>query len=764
MLTADNYQDIGLEKYPEFQATADGFGVPNLPAKINLVDQNDPSAVKGSYTVSWSVDPPEATDVPGYEFQEKDTGTGTDWYYMLLNDFTFEIDLRGLSDSGEVSLENRQLVQSILKNFWLERSNGKGAAEDFPIDNFDFQVNNDNTIAVTIKGLWAYAMDDGAPFSYSVIEKSGDGKLTDTDLGDWPALDEEDYLQINYKAGEGDTVNDRVTNGGALQLIRSGVTSYSAEKVWMDEWDNMAEPQERPEPTFTLYRYTMNADDTMAGQPAPVLEDLNGAHVGAGELVKAEDGQSWKVVFRDTAGNDCRFPKYDPDGRRYIYGAKEDALSEYEQIFGRVGADGNVEEGTDTGPNGNLRPEGDAYLYQDGVLTNRKKNTVTVPVTKTWDAKAYQSQFDDVAVEVTLQVQQADGTWKNYLDPNGEPVVRYLDDFYAEKLTDTDSASVPQYDQNGKPYTYRWRETAVYADDEKINPENRIPIIDDRFTLNNAEYTVEYKENGNIINRVTDTLDYVVEKQWADGTLKTDVTINIYRALANEGYDFTKPYVTFTVDKDGGLASQEPTNIVIKKEVPQEGSWRYTIQNLPRFDQQGRPYQYLLLEENGFPVYETTVDENGNYKTVVINGEGGDSIPILVQKDWVDDNDAGHREPVTLTIYSRETDLPIKVGGKDFTVTLGEVTADDPASSASNLWHEVVRVPIVDKNDDGVKDSGDILDINDLYVVETRVGSNQVDHHLQEYSYQALYINQEGDNGEIFDVSTANHRYQELFP
>ena len=102
-------------------------------------------------------------------------------------------------------------------------------------------------------------------------------------------------------------------------------------------------------------------------------------------------------------------------------------------------------------------------------------------------------------------------------------------------------------------------------------------------------------------------------------------------------------------------------------------AWKALLQNLPEYDEEGRRYEYLILEENGNPTYETSIDSStGDYTTIVTNGPGG-SHRILVQKNWVDDSDAAHREPVEVTVYSKEGDQAITF------VTLGESQEDgDP--------------------------------------------------------------------------------------
>ena len=193
------------------------------------------------------------------------------------------------------------------------------------------------------------------------------------------------------------------------------------------------------------------------------------------------------------------------------------------------------------------------------------------------------------------------------------------------------------------------------------------------------------------------------------------------------------------VEDDGVTVTQDTLDSEAKP-------WYATVNNLPRFDENGRPYEYILLEAGGFPSYTTKRDPAGDYVTTVLNGGPGEAIPILVRKVWLDDGDDLHRDPVTFTVYStKNNNQPIKQNGADLTVTLRD-----------GLWHQVVMVPV----EEGVT-------VDDLYVVETSVGSEDVKHYLEEGSFnkEALYGTEGKPGGvgadeQVFDVTTEHHRYQ----
>lgn len=245
------------------------------------------------------------------------------------------------------------------------------------------------------------------------------------------------------------------------------------------------------------------------------------------------------------------------------------------------------------------------------------------------------------------------------------------------------SASAPKYDNQGRELEYRWVESAVYQGENETN------LLDNNsFTLSgggsrgDAKYRVTDVENGNtteITNAVSNQIDYTVEKKWKSGAQEGPVTFALYRTIGEQSLTETCKVLTFTMDAGGTVNvdfTKENAFIdAIDGEISIQFSeaWKALLQNLPEYDEEGRRYEYLILEENGNPTYETSIDSStGDYTTIVTNGPGG-SHRILVQKNWVDDSDAAHREPVEVTVYSKEGDQAITF------VTLGESQEDgDP--------------------------------------------------------------------------------------
>ena len=409
--------------------------------------------------------------------------------------------------------------------------------------------------------------------------------------------------------------------------------------------------------------------------------------------------------------------------REYLTG---EHAGDYTQVFGAVGEDGGVTDiiwalDEDSGTLKKLTSEdadfaretNNTYLYNGGTLSNKLSGTVTVNATKIWKAAAFQSALEDVRVELTLQARPvgSEDPWED-TEITETLGTEETGKFTAENLGGLSvSASAPKYDNQGRELEYRWVESAVYQGENKTN------LLDNNsFTLSgggsrgDAKYRVTDVENGNtteITNAVSNQIDYTVEKKWESGVQEGPVTFALYRTIGEQSLTETCKVLTFTMDAGGTV------NVDFTKEnafidaidgeisIQVSEAWKALLQNLPEYDEEGRRYEYLILEENGNPTYETSIDSStGDYTTIVTNGPGG-SHRILVQKNWVDDSDAAHREPVEVTVYSKEGDQAITF------VTLGESQEDgDP------IWYAWAGI-------------GELTP-DQVYIRETKIGATAV--------------------------------------
>ena len=342
--------------------------------------------------------------------------------------------------------------------------------------------------------------------------------------------------------------------------------------------------------------------------------------------------------------------------------------------------------------------------------------------------------------------------------------------------------------------------------------------------------TVEYKseseyDNNNTIitNKIADTIEYAIEKVWKDknGTVTEwpeqapeNVTMNIYRLPSGSSMTDLQagdPYVSVTISKSGEPTledyeddtTSEPSDkdgITLVKEgdtshftEDSEGTtahsdpnpndsdntgnsgWDAIIQGLPKYDENGNLYTYILVEGDAgeyHPDYQTKYYPDGCYSTIVTNGEGGGQR-IMVEKVWMDGGDDLHREPVTLEVRARK-DITIPDGENTNTGSTQPRYAKDSVISVDQEeltltrddgWYGYITLPT------GV-------DPDKVYVVEVEVGevegdeTGKVTHSLgadaaegaTAESFENLYGTEE--NGEVTGgegygrVETSHHRYE----
>lgn len=875
--------------------TVDGQN--GLPTELEERDAN--GNVDGRYTVSWSLEPPDTIPGGDYTLQDIEDPSSVDgvehagWYFVRLQDFTVTLDVQ----QGIARELNDTEVQALLKNFsfhWdYDGMPDDAINQNTLADMLENGLNASYTDGeITISGLWEYSIN-GTPITYYLTETADDGETSDTadgrlSGGELPEsltgkndpLDEDDWYNILYNntsIPNTGHVTTAVYNGGTLTLVRGGETTYTATKVWMDSYEQNPEDStvRRPDVTFTLYRYLrsegIHTASNYAGEDgAPVevilvwVEDAAGDggdptdgtdDIGSGETTGGEDATEpaeghWeiRVVYADSTSDPKELavlPQYDgQSGSEWIYVVRETLdgtnAGQYEQQFGTVTWDDESDEWVveeDDLADWGAERAGNPYLYNGDKLTNLQSNTVSANATKVWKAANFQSGFDNVAVELTLQVHEAgqENGWRDCTDESGDKITRYLYDFSAVKLTDTltDRLAMPQYSGNGdrtQELEYRWLETAVYTGvtgDTRKDVTNAIEnnaqgITKYPVTYGNTSetssctsdaptgtltveeygrsYAVSY-DGETITNSVQDTVSYEVIKEWHGDSLeeaidagKQKITLQIFRAVTGQAFNYNDPYLVFTMDgTDGKTLAAIQTNplpddaedVQVSWGIPGYGpenseytEWPITVTGLPAYDADGQAYEYILLEltdGNVSAVYENRPTDTADYRTAVINGEGSGGFNLLVRKTWLDNSDTPHREPVTFTLYNKTTGEPIQRKNSD------ETTSDYTITLGPNIWSSVVWIGTGDmvlESSDLPPDST-ILDADDVYLVETSVGKvdettgqGKVNHHLSteadgKIPYEKLYGTDgnlgddgRGDEDKIFDVTTQYHRYQ----
>lgn len=618
------------------------------------------------------------------------------------------------------------------------------------------------------------------------------GYLTGEDADDYLVATYDNTHAVNHSK---DT--DAVYPGGTLNLRLTGETTFEASKVWLDyeTWDKGE--VDRPDLTFELWRYR---EDSTYSQAAPVKNDSGNVikiDLPSTESNKVEPEEEILLQVLDADGkNLAALEKYDADGYRYIYFLKETVVSggdTYDRVFGKVERElgqGDVKITDDALPTEHAeiyagkdeRLSDDNCLYNEGVLSNQLAGTQTVELTKEWNAAAYQGYMKDVSVEFTLQVQYlySDQDKDKWYTAYPE-VTRKQENITEENMAYWHtSATVPTVGPLGRDVAYRWVETAVYQDEEDVTTERDKFGAVKSFTLEQGGKKVTYTSeatvdpdtgNTTIENSIADTINYDVTKIWKDGTKSEKVTFNLYRMPSGSALtETTEPYLTFTLDEDEAKITTDPVpedyHGVIGVDAEIEGSveaynneeniesweddwmktWHTVINDLPRYDENGREYEYLLLEVNEddayFPIYETTRDsETGDYFTKVINPPPGEGQRIMVRKEWSDDSDSAHRGDVVINVY-------VEGDEESADTQLGTVTLEN------GVWTEEVGINLPE---------GKTLD--DVYILETSVDGASVP--LQPYTFgngtPSYDTPRAPATTDVYQYQTKHHRYEATY-
>lgn len=782
-LTEDNMARLGLEGIPQPTISRQGgvwrLGWQNsLPGKVSYSD----SAGTGSTLirdVNWrvvfnrapesyamvEVTPENAGD---YSSVKDQYGT----HYVLETALTFTARIY----QGNSEYEIEDIREAFLDQFYLDASYTGDRHRYFRLDsvreNGYYQPaehpNDPGLISVTITDLWRYNLDN-TRINYSIREGTPEDDI-DYRLTGVNGLDEGDYFSVSYDNSAVPSFSSEVTavhSGGLLKLTLAGTIEYHATKVWLDDGET-----ERPTVTMELWRYRSGHSYATASwvrnaDGNPYVLDLN-------SISPNLDG-TYSIDFADN------LPKYDPEGYRYRYVVREylsgTNADRYEQVFGVVTSDGSI---TDTLPEYAPRDINDTFLYNGGTLSNRLKGTVPVAVTKDWKAAAFQSEFDDVMVELRLQSRKKghDAEWEDT-----EYTYRMFG-FLAENLTATHIGNYPQYDEWGYELEYRWVEEAVWqggtAENGTYTGGQKVPSLlnpdgSRSFILRQNGREITYKSNRDaaggdenrtvITNSIANVIDYDVIKEfstpWNAQDYADSYTFALFRATSGTEL---KLYATFTIDKD---AENGPPEITIYTEsgsgispeqfgeldecaaylssniksagdgsglsIEQVDEWHVIIHGLPEFDADGQQYEYFLLEADGSPAnIITDRDDDGSYASVVTNGPGSGNI-ILVRKEWVDESDSQHRLPVEIAIYDKDTNEPI----------------GEPIILGTNTWH--VLVGIGNNEPDNV------------YILETRVGETEVENAMGADG-KPIPPTYEGDGTETaVRFSTQHHDYEATY-
>ena len=770
--------------------------LPNaLPTKAKLTGDG----VSGNQTVNlnWSINPCEIsepnyglTEVTDENISEHPGATIPGWYYTVKMNYSMKVQIR----RGNTRMYG--IYKKILDSydFYWETGIKKpdGSGEDInkgslPLNSdrlpdvtwtFDYET-VPGTAEFSMKGLLRYNLD-GSEITYKIEhnkEKMPQRAIEDLfaveDGGVKPPSDIEETnllpggdrlqetIENNAVSNHGEAT-DAVYSGGTLILTLTGERGYTAEKEWFDIADN----SDRPKVDFYLWRVT----DTVTGNPgdstdvsllyqtAAAVKDKNGK-TAVFTIPAKSVGQRHTIdfsgLFEKQEGKDGYLPKYDSHGYPYRYLTREymegASAQHYKVVYGKL--DMSTGEFNDVLPAWEVRDKNDNSIYDRGTVSNVLTGTTFVSVEKIWNAMAFQSELYDVKVEFSLQkrLKGTEETWESTGD------TKILENFIAEKLTQSFTKEMPRYDKYGREMEYRWKETAVYQGDSK---ENRLDIETGKITLHQKGMEVIYtsssimeEKNGIFVttvkNNLEDKTEYRVTKTWRDGLSPEPISLWMYR-FEHEDKKIrlvTKGNNPFIMD---GEPDEAPLELYIEGKpdeivgyVQETTPWYGEFRDIDLYSKEGHPYEYMVMEEKGkWQAFYNDITDNDGIKHMNIEnvpippvGPEGD-YKIYLKKIWRDDGDAQHRETVVYTIYQRKQE-------GDY-----EKIKECKISAKDNWWVEITGMPAN-------------VPQNELLILETQVGEHKIIYTQEDK--EKIYKVQHGASGAstpYIKYNTDNHRYE----
>ncbi len=157
------------------------------------------------------------------------------------------------------------------------------------------------------------------------------------------------------------------------------------------------------------------------------------------------------------------------------------------------------------------------------------------------------------------------------------------------------------------------------------------------------------------------------------------VTITAKKIWQDNNDEFGKRPDYVMIDLYRQTDSSDRTRID-SRQVDQTNNWTYEFTDLEKYDENGKPYQYFVDEEDVPEDYQKKIEGNNIINTFV------GTQTISGQKKWEDDNDANKARPAEVTIHL---------------LANGQVKATKTVTAADDWKYEFKDQPLL--GDDGKK-------------------------------------------------------------
>lgn len=574
-----------------------------------------------------------------YIYESFDKGHGSSrndaWTTILTRQMTFHAGVQWL-DGQNLNLTRMQAggLKDTLKLWQKDTRPGSGQVQEITIPGgFQITGSQGDVWGIEIPGLTAYD-ETGYPYFYYLTQAQ-------PQTGDGSALLNRDYLvastleygtEYNNKAQHA-AKTDGCYDGGVIKHTLKGQMKYEAGAEWRDGGRSAAD---RPVVTGELWRYVRGlnpADASRVRDTAVAVPRTDGA------------------VTVSAAG----LPLFDEDGQEYIYFVHESVnSSEYSSSRRNIP------------PYNGLAGSGE-YLYNGGTAVFSLNGKTSAAVTVQWKAKAVQGHTSSATLRLQRRIAGSSDPWTSVVGQ-----IKTVDGFTAESMTRHAAfTNLDKYDPDGYEYEYRIVEIGAGSTLGALVP-SVLPGDHDEteFMLGDYRFVREYDAvNNRIVNRLIGDTCIEIDKTW--NMDEADIAEDLHFHVLRDNKDICGEYLN-KADPDG--YSQDPNHEGGLKMTKADAAghdirhWNIVSDTLPRYDGEGREYTYSVSEsfsrgeyydvEITYEYGTTTVGYEHKIAKVVNSLPGGSGKELWAVKEWLDDGDSMHREPVTVALMKQDSSAP----------------------------------------------------------------------------------------------------------
>ena len=544
----------------------------------------------------------------------------------IYTDDTYTLTTANVGTNREINSKFEETEDSSKQSYTITNLNGIQSPEILE------ENVNAGLVVKDAKIIVKYLEEDATP------ETDEDNKVLKTQ--DEITTYEKDGEQIKYKLGDSYTTNpaeienfislrNSGNTSGTLNTEETIVTYYYAynlqdievSKVWEDNHDTA---QKRPASIKVTLKNGAEEVKEITLNYSNFVESEQAGITGISDTAEV-----WQGTVEDV-------PVYNEAGQRISY-----TIDEKEN------------EGTLDSYNKTIN----GMVITNTFTQNTEK--IEIPVTKVWDDNENKAGKRPTSLTLILK--------------------REVGSSYVEASRATTNAEENQ-GSNSNEWTYTFTDIAKYDENnneikyvvEEETPEFYTSIVE------NVENTIAFKIT-NTFEVPDEKVSYEVTKIWNDnnnraGKRPEEVTLvltgkNPQGDIVVEGQEIT---LTKADAIDGNTEGSTDTST----------TWKGTIENLPKYDDNADIINYELSEESLNSIFYTAENTtiNQQNKTVTNRFEvPDDTIDIEVTKLWNDSNNAEEVRPESVTLY-------LTGNGQEKEITLTADNKIGESNSEENIW------------------------------------------------------------------------------